>query len=116
MDNASTHLNEELVAVCDAANVLLVYLPPYSPDLNPIENSFAPLKAWIKDHSHLIPSYTEEAGGLQKFLEDALEAVTFDISHDAEALFREARIECSLTFNLSLGGATEIKSFDDARF
>jgi len=26
----------------------LVYLPPYSPDFNPIEEAFSALKAWIR--------------------------------------------------------------------
>ena len=34
--------------MCDQAGVHLQYLPPYSPDLNPIEESFAELKAFIK--------------------------------------------------------------------
>ncbi|TFK78352.1 hypothetical protein K466DRAFT_459923, partial [Polyporus arcularius HHB13444] len=30
----------------------LLYLPSYSPDLNPIEESFATLKAYIRRHGH----------------------------------------------------------------
>lgn len=93
MDNASAHWNDELVAMCDEANVLLVYLPPYSPDFNPIETSFSLLKAWIKRHSSMISSYTEAAGGFGRFLEHALEALASDILHDAGALFRAACIE-----------------------
>lgn len=33
--------------MCSEAGVKLVYLPPYSPDLNPIEEFFAELKAFI---------------------------------------------------------------------
>jgi hypothetical protein len=29
----------------------LVYLPPYSPDLNPIETAFGTAKAWIRRHN-----------------------------------------------------------------
>jgi len=28
----------------------LVYLPPYSPDFNPIEEGFSAMKAWIQQH------------------------------------------------------------------
>ena len=28
----------------------LLYLPPYSPDFNPIEESFSCIKAWIRSH------------------------------------------------------------------
>ena len=31
--------------------VQLEYLPPYSPDYNPIKKSFKQLKSWIKRHS-----------------------------------------------------------------
>jgi transposase len=50
MDNASIHKNPRLREICDNAGVLLVFLPPYSPDFNPIESTFKDLKAWIKRH------------------------------------------------------------------
>ena len=34
--------------MCEDAGVRLEYLPPYSPDYNPIEEAFAELKAWMK--------------------------------------------------------------------
>ncbi|CZS75078.1 unnamed protein product [Fusarium graminearum] len=48
MDNASFHHNDELEPMCVEAGVELVYLPPYSPDFNPIEEYFAELKGFIK--------------------------------------------------------------------
>lgn len=48
MDNASFHHSEQIEKMCSDAEVKLVYLPPYSPDLNPIEEFFAQLKAFIK--------------------------------------------------------------------
>lgn len=48
MDNASFHHSERIKEMCRDAGVILVYLPPYSPDLNPIEEFFAELKAFIK--------------------------------------------------------------------
>jgi transposase len=48
MDNASFHHSDRLDELCRNAGVKLVYLPPYSPDLNPIEEFFAELKAFIK--------------------------------------------------------------------
>jgi transposase len=33
--------------MCSKAGVILVYLPPYSPDLNPIEEFFAELKGFV---------------------------------------------------------------------
>ena len=43
--------------MCDEAGVLLEYLPPYSPDLNPIETSFAVLKAWIRRNADLSDTF-----------------------------------------------------------
>lgn len=48
VDNASIHRSQDLRDVCSRAQVLLLYLPPYSPDFNPIEEFFSVLKAWIK--------------------------------------------------------------------
>ncbi|KAM5528950.1 hypothetical protein FOXYSP1_16794 [Fusarium oxysporum f. sp. phaseoli] len=48
MDNASFHHNDELEPICADAGVELLYLPPYSPDFNPIEEYFAELKNFIK--------------------------------------------------------------------
>lgn len=40
MDNASIHRSDRIEQMCLEAGVKLVYLPPYSPDLNPIEEFF----------------------------------------------------------------------------
>jgi transposase len=48
MDNASFHRSEGLEQMYADAGVKLVYLPPYSPDLNPIEEFFAKLKGFIE--------------------------------------------------------------------
>jgi transposase len=50
MDNATFHCSDKLKELCEAAGVKLLYLPPYSPDFNPIEEFFAELKAYIKKH------------------------------------------------------------------
>jgi len=52
MDNASFHHSERVAQLCSTAGVKLQYLPPYSPDLNPIEEFFAVLKAFIKKQWH----------------------------------------------------------------
>jgi transposase len=48
IDNASFHRSDRVEELCAEAGVILVYLPPYSPDLNPIEEFFAKLKAFIR--------------------------------------------------------------------
>ena len=48
LDNVSIHTNDNVRQVLESAGYLVQYLPPYSPDYNPIELTFSVLKAWIK--------------------------------------------------------------------
>ncbi len=45
MDNLGSHKGASVRAAIEAAGAQLLYLPPYSPDFNPIENAFSKLKA-----------------------------------------------------------------------
>lgn len=44
MDNAAFHTSPETVYLIAATGATLLFLAPYSPDLNPIEHDFAALK------------------------------------------------------------------------
>lgn len=48
MDNLSSHKGSKVRNLIEAAGAQLRYLPPYSPDLNPIENAFSKLKAMLR--------------------------------------------------------------------
>jgi transposase len=48
MDNLSAHKVDGVRKLIEAVNARLIYLPPYSPDLNPIEMPFAKLKALLR--------------------------------------------------------------------
>jgi transposase len=48
MDNLSSHKSPAVRQAIEAAGASLLYLPPYSPDFNPIENAFARLKALLR--------------------------------------------------------------------
>ncbi len=48
MDNWTVHHGEEVRKLVERFGCELLYLPTYSPDLNPIEHLFAKLKAFIK--------------------------------------------------------------------
>jgi transposase len=48
MDNLSSHKGPRIRQMIEAAGASLLYLPPYSPDFNPIENAFAKLKALLR--------------------------------------------------------------------
>lgn len=44
MDNATFHKSAETKEIIEAAGCTLMFLPPYSPDFNPIEHAWFPLK------------------------------------------------------------------------
>lgn len=48
MDNLPSHKGEHVRKAIEAAGASLLYLPPYSPDLNPIENAFSKIKAYLR--------------------------------------------------------------------
>jgi hypothetical protein len=68
LDNASVHKSAELRNMCEEKSVLLKFLPPYSPDYNPIENTFKDLKAWIKRNNAMAANFDN----FGDFLESAI--------------------------------------------
>lgn len=48
LDNLSSHKTHAAQAAVEAVGASLVYLPPYSPDLNPIEKLFAKIKQLVR--------------------------------------------------------------------
>jgi transposase len=48
LDNLATHRNKQATAALRAHGCWFLYLPPYSPDLNPIELAFSKLKAHLR--------------------------------------------------------------------
>jgi transposase len=69
MDNASIHHSERIRQLCTDAGVTLVYLSPYSPDYNPIEEFFSELKAFVKKYWRLYLDTTDRShGAFRSFL------------------------------------------------
>jgi len=52
MDNLSSHKGPRVRAVVEAAGASLLFLPAYSPDLNPIEPAFSKLKQLLRSAGH----------------------------------------------------------------
>ncbi|TCQ03306.1 transposase [Rhizobium sp. PP-F2F-G36] len=48
MDNLSSHKGPRVREMIESVGARLEYLPPYSPDFNPIENAFSKLKALLR--------------------------------------------------------------------
>ena len=59
LDNASIHKSAELHQMYEERGVLLKFLPPYSPDFNPIEYTFKDLKAWIRRNASLAEDFIQ---------------------------------------------------------
>ncbi len=49
MDNAAFHKSRKAKELIESVGCKVIFLPPYSPDLNPIEKFWANMKRWIKD-------------------------------------------------------------------
>lgn len=49
-DNASIHHLDTVVDLISASGALVRFLPPYSPDLNPIEEAFSKVKAYLREN------------------------------------------------------------------
>ena len=50
MDNASFHKSNQVKRLIESVGGKLMYSPPYSPDMNPIEHVWANLKQLIRVH------------------------------------------------------------------
>nr|XP_001390211.2 transposase [Aspergillus niger CBS 513.88] len=87
MDNASFHRSGKIEQLCCEKGVKFVYLPPYSPDLNPIEEFFAELKAFIRRNWQAYEDNTEQ--GFTAFLEWCVDKVGAK-QQSAEGHFRHA--------------------------
>jgi transposase len=91
MDNVKFHLADEVRELLDERYFMLfydhyfltdecsrgihvVFLPPYSPDLNPIEAAFSSVKAWIRRHNTEIRAAMESPDS-----EDGITALTMAV-------------------------------------
>ena len=52
MDNASFHKSQHTRELIESKGCTLLYLPPYSPDLNPIEKIWGSMKKVYRNHKH----------------------------------------------------------------
>jgi transposase len=88
MDNLSSHKVGGVREAIEDVGASLWYLPPYSPDLNPIEKLWAKVKSWLRRVA------ARAIEGLIQGVADALLAVNAD---ECRAYFRScgyARPEC----------------------
>lgn len=72
MDNLRAHHIPEVRTVLENAGMTVLYLPPYSPDLNPIEMMWSKVKAYLRK----LKKRTEET--LREGIEEAFKLITHD--------------------------------------
>jgi transposase len=60
LNNAKIHMYKALQDAISARGAILIFLPPYSPQLNPIEVGFSLLKRWIQRNGNRIFHDTPE--------------------------------------------------------
>lgn len=79
MDNLSSHKGPRVRPLIGAAEATVAYLPPYSPDLSPIEPAFSKVKQALRSAAH------RTADALWSAMQGVLDRVTVG---DADAYFR----------------------------
>ena len=72
MDNCTVHHTEQLIDLAQNAGILLLFLPPYSPDFNPVEELFSYVKYYLKQHDEVIQALEN----ITPILQSAFDSVT----------------------------------------
>lgn len=91
MDNATIHHSDRIVNLIEDTGARVVYLPPYSPDLNPIELMFAAYKRklqrlgrnldWVESHyTALVESVSRESA--RNYYRHCIEGANFEDDDD----------------------------------
>ena len=82
MDNASIHHSQTIFDLVSSVGALLIYLPPSSLDLNPIEEAFSSLKAYLKANEDIL--YDESS--MEMIIQAAFESFS---SNDCKGWFSD---------------------------
>jgi transposase len=78
MDNLTAHKGERIKELIEERGCELIYLPPYSPDINPIEEAFAKIKVVLRE---------AEARSRQALIETIGRAISAVSARDARGFF-----------------------------
>ena len=74
LDNCSIHHVLEVRELFSKAGILTIFLPPYSPDYNPIEELFSYIKYYLKDHDQILQAMNDPIPLVQA----AFDSITVD--------------------------------------
>ena len=84
LDNAKINHGAPFKDLCAAHGVRVECLPLYSPDYNPIEQSFNTLKAWVKSHIGELPAFPD----FSSFMWYSIEQLSMEV--EAKGRFAKA--------------------------
>lgn len=70
LDNCSIHHVTEVLEELRKAGIVVIFLPPYSPDLNPIEELFSCIKYYLKKHDELLQVVNDPRPIIQEAFND----------------------------------------------
>ena len=85
LDNCSIHHITKIVQMIEELGTLVLFLPPYSPDYNPIEEAFSKVKSMLK----LMDKEAEVTEDLESIV---LSAFSFITAHDCQQWINDASI------------------------
>jgi transposase len=88
MDNCTIHKSNPMMRKIESRGYKLMYLPPYSPELNPIEQFWAILKGKLKRHKLL----TEEK--MSDRIAEACNAIPAEILYNFASHSKRQIIQC----------------------
>ena len=74
LDNCSIHHVPDVVEEFRKAGVMVLFLPPYSPDYMPIELCFSYIKYYLKSHDEILQAVSDPS----VVLKSAFDSVTQD--------------------------------------
>ena len=73
MDNCSVHHVHSVLDCLNTVGIVVIFLPPYSPDLNPIEEMFSFIKYYLKQHDQIIQAL---GGNPTELIKSAYNSIT----------------------------------------
>ena len=65
MDNCLIHHVQDVLDLLQSCGILVVFLPPYSPDFTPIESAFSFVKQYLKKHDEVLQAMTNPIPHIQ---------------------------------------------------
>ena len=72
LDNCSIHHVHEVLEVFRTTGIVVMFLPPYSPDYNPVEEAFSYVKYYLKRHDDLLQQLDDKS----PIIESAFKSIT----------------------------------------